>query len=334
VPAVVEDGSCSSDGTGGTASGPATAAVENGAVVDRRRTTYVISITPFDADAHVDEAALRAHLERMADANLGVYVGGSGSGEGYALTAAETRRVLEIAAATLGGRVPVRAMGVEPRNAAEMVALVRNAQAAGVDAAQIYSLDLGHGRVPRPDEQEAYFRDVLDAVTFACVISTHQSVGYFLDPELIGRLLGDYPHVIGVHCTHPDLGYLIRVLDVVGDRAEVHVGGPMHALAALALGAHGYLVSEANLVPRVCGALTTAWTDNDLAAAAAAYATIMRLFAVVQANGGVSGIKAALAVLGLPGGRPRRPRLEVPETWAKAIVDAVDRLGVRATEGW
>ena len=77
--------------------------------------------------------------------------------------------------------------------------------AAGVDAAQIYSLDLGHGRMPRADEQEAYFRDVLDATTFPSVISIHQSVGYFVDPELIGRLLDDHPHVIGVNCTHPDL---------------------------------------------------------------------------------------------------------------------------------
>jgi 4-hydroxy-tetrahydrodipicolinate synthase len=303
-------------------------------VVDRRRSTYVISITPFAADGQVDEPALRAHLERMAVADLGVYVGGSGSGEGYALTAAETRRVLEIASDALGGRVPVRAMGVEPRTAAEMVALVRAAKDTGVDAAQIYSLDLGHGRMPRADEQEAYLRDVLDATTFACVLSTHQSVGYALDPELIGGLLHDYPHIIGVNCTHPDLGYLIRVLDVVGDRAEVHVGGPMQALAALALGANGYLVSEANLAPRTCAALTAAWSNEDLPTAARAYATIMRLFGVVQNNGGVSGIKGALDALGLPGGSPRRPRLAVPETWTKAILDAVDVLDIRAVEGW
>jgi 4-hydroxy-tetrahydrodipicolinate synthase len=307
---------------------------ENVAVVDGRRSTYVISITPFGADGEVDEPALRAHLERMAAANLGVYVGGSGSGEGYALTTAETRRVLEVAANTIEGRVPVRAMGVEPRTAAEMVTLVRAAQDAGVDAAQIYSLDLGHGRMPRPDEQAAYFRDVLDATTFACVLSTHQSVGYALDPALIGRLLHEYPHIIGVNSTHPDLGYLIRVLDAVGDRAEVHVGGPMQALAALALGANGYLVSEANLAPRTCAALTAAWSDDDLSAAADAYATIMRLFGVVQRHGGVSGIKAALGALGLPGGPPRRPRLDVPDAWTDAILAAVDTLGIRAIEGW
>ena len=146
-----------------------------------------------------------------------------------------------------------------------MIALVRAAQSAGVDAAQIYSLDLGHGRMPRADEQDAYLRDVLDATAFPSVISIHQSVGYFLDPELIGRLLDDYPHVIGVNCTHPDLTYLARLIDIVGDRAELDVGGPMHALSALALGADGYLVSEANLAPRLCAGVTSAWARSDLA---------------------------------------------------------------------
>ena len=225
-------------------------------------------------------------------------------------------------------------MGVEPRNASDMIALVRAAQSAGVDAAQIYSLDLGHGRMPRADEQDAYLRDVLDATAFPSVISIHQSVGYFFDPELIGRLLDDYPHIIGVNCTHPDLTYLARLIDIVGDRAELDVGGPMHALSALALGADGYLVSEANLAPRLCAGVTSAWARSDLAAASNAYRTVMQLFTVVQAHGGVSGIKAALTALGLPGGRPRRPRLAVPDAWTKAILGAVDTLGIPVIEGW
>jgi 4-hydroxy-tetrahydrodipicolinate synthase len=307
---------------------------KNRRVAQTRVRTFVISITTFDDDGMLDEPALRAHLRRMAAAGLGVYVGGSGSGEGYALTANETARLLEIAAQELHGRVPVRAMGVEPRNAPEMIAVVRAARAAGVDAAQIYSLDLGHGRMPRADEQDAYLRDVLDATAFPSVISIHQSVGYFLDPELVGHLLDDYPHVIGVNCTHPDLGYLVRLMEIIDGRAELYVGGPMHALSALALGANGYLVSEANLAPRLCAAVTDAWARGDLAAAGNASRTVMELFTVVQAHGGVSGIKAALTTLGLPGGRPRRPRLEVPEAWTKAILGAVDALGVPAIEGW
>ena len=50
-----------------------------------------------------------------------------------------------------------------------------------------------------------------------------------------------FDHVVGVNCSHADLAYLTAIVDAVGDRVEVHVGGPLQALAALALGANGFL---------------------------------------------------------------------------------------------
>src|SRR5918999_31463 len=107
----------------------------------REASTFVVSLTPFTADEALDEDTLRVHLRRLRATGIGVYLGGSGSGEGYTLTADERQRVLEIGVEELGGRVPVRAMGVEPRSAHEMVELGGVAAAAGVDALQVYSLD-------------------------------------------------------------------------------------------------------------------------------------------------------------------------------------------------
>ena len=101
---------------------------------DGRHSTFVISLTPFAEDGALDEAALRAHLGRLRASGIGVYLAGSGSGEGYTLTRDERRRVLEIGADELAGRVPVRAMGVEPRTATEVIELAEDAVAAGLDA--------------------------------------------------------------------------------------------------------------------------------------------------------------------------------------------------------
>ena len=99
----------------------------------------------------------------MADAGVGVYLGGGGSGEGFTLDDDEARRVLEIGVDQIGGRVPVRAMGIEPRTAQQMIDYIGVAAEAGVDAAQIYSLDPGHGHRPTPAEIEAYLRAVLES---------------------------------------------------------------------------------------------------------------------------------------------------------------------------
>jgi 4-hydroxy-tetrahydrodipicolinate synthase len=294
---------------------------------------YVVSLTPFTADGDVDEDGLRGHLRRLRAAGIGVYLGGSGSGEGYTLRPDELRRVLEIGVEELGGHVPVRAMGVEPRTAAEMIELGSVAAGAGADALQVYSLDQGHGNQPRPDELRRYLTDVLDAVRLPVVLSTHQAAGYFLPVELIGELLDRYDAILGVNVTTPDLTYLVATLEAVAGRAEVHVGGPMHALSSLALGGQGYLSSEANLAPRLCATVVDAYCRGDLAASHAAYARVMRLHTETRRLGGISATKAALALLGLPGGPPRPPRLPVPEATLDELAAMLDACDVRGAEG-
>jgi len=296
-------------------------------------TTFVISLTPFTEGGALDEAALRAHLRRLRGAGIGVYLAGSGSGEGYTLARDERRRVLEVGAEELAGAVPVRAMGVEPRTANEVVELAEDAVGAGVEATQVYSLDLGHGYLPTADEQRTYLRTVLDRAPGDLVVSTHQSVGYHYEPALLDEVLGEYPRVVGVNVTHRDLVYVAEVVDAVDGRVDVHVGGPMHALGATALGATGYLSSEGNLAPRLCVAVLEHVDAGDRDGAARRHGQVMEIHEATQALGGIVGTKAALRLLGAPGGWPRPPRLPVAPERAQALVDVLVRLGVADDEG-
>jgi 4-hydroxy-tetrahydrodipicolinate synthase len=299
----------------------------------RPRSTFVVSLTPFSQTGELDEPGLRGHLRRLGEAGIGVYLAGSGSGEGYTLDRDERRRVFEVGVAELTGRVPLRAMGVEPRTAAEVVVLAEDAVAAGLDATQVYSLDLGHGYVPTGDEMTTYLRTVLDDAPGDLVLSTHHSVGYHYPPERIDELISTYPRVIGVNVTHPELTYVAEVLDAIDGRADVHVGGPVHALGALALGAQGYLSSEGNLAPRLCVSLIDRFVAGDRDAAAAAHAQILEVFEATQALGGIVGAKGALRLLGAPGGWPRPPRLPVSAERARSLVDVLERLGLDRSEG-
>jgi 4-hydroxy-tetrahydrodipicolinate synthase len=296
--------------------------------------TYVISLTPFTQADELDVEGFRRHLRRMREAGVGVYVGGGGSGEGYTLSVDEVDTVLHVAAEELKGHVPVRAMGVEPRSAKEMLRLARRVEAAGLDAMQLYSLDTGHGRMPRPDELETYFCDILDGTTVPSVLSTHQSVGYYVPIDVITRLVERYDHLIGLNVTNQDVTYLVRIVEAVGDRVEIHVGGAMQGLTALALGAQGFLTSEANLAPRLCQSVIDRWVAGDLAGAADAFALVLRLYTGLAAVGGVSGTKAALDLLGLPGGPPRKPRLPALPEWRDRIARLLDELDIRRVEGF
>jgi 4-hydroxy-tetrahydrodipicolinate synthase len=268
----------------------------------------------------------------MADAGLGVYAGGSSPGEQYALDSEEVERLLRAAVAECRGRVPVRAMGVEPRHAREMLEFAALAARCGVDALQIYSLDVGHGSQPASAELEHYFRSVLENIDLPCVLSSHFLGGYVLPEALIDSLLRDYRHVIGLNVSTNDLAYLCRVIERVAGRAEVHVGGPLHALSALGLGGQGFLSAEANIAPRLARAVIDAWDRSDLPAATAAYARLMGLYVtrpVAPEGASVRWIKTALELLALPGGGLRGPNLPLAPDARERIAQRLEQLGIR-----
>jgi dihydrodipicolinate synthase/N-acetylneuraminate lyase len=299
-------------------------------MTERQASAYVCTITPFDEDGALDEAALRLLLGRIGDAGLGVYLGSASPGEGHALTPEETERLYVVARETLGdGGRRVRAMGAEPRSADELWRTVRIAEAVGLDAMQLYSVDLGHSNRPTDTELERYFRTLLERMRIPAVVSSHHFGGYVVPIDVIGRLLDDYPHLIGFNVTSPDIAYVARVIEVVDGRADVHVGGAMQTLSALALGGQGFLCSEGILVPRLVASVVDhhragRWADRD-----AAYATLIRLFASnTWAGGSLRWTKTAMRILGLPGWHARPPYLPLPEDAHGPIAAALAALGI------
>jgi 4-hydroxy-tetrahydrodipicolinate synthase len=259
-----------------------------------------------------------------------VYVAGGGSGEAYTLSKSETKRVLEIGAEELKGRVPVRGMGKEPRTAKEMIEFAKMVEAAGLDGMQLYSLDAGHGSMPARPVLERYLTDVLEATSVPTIISTHMSVGYYIPVDLLAELCDRYPHIIGINVTNPDIRYLISLLDLVGSRVETHVGGPMQGLTALAIGATGYLSSEANIAPKLAMSVINHWKARDLEKTADTFDRLLRLFHAGMLYGGA---KTANRILGVAGGYPRRPRLAATEESELAFAKVLDELDIRKIEG-
>ncbi|HUP74644.1 MAG TPA: dihydrodipicolinate synthase family protein [Acidimicrobiales bacterium] len=279
---------------------------------------FVISQTAFDREGEIDWSMFRAHLRRLRESGIGVYAGGGGSGEGHTLLPHEVQELLAVAAKELVGKVPARAMGVEPRTARQMIEFCRLVKASGLDAMQIYSLDMGHLGQPGPGELDLYFSEVLDAIDLPSIISTHYSVGYMIPVDLLCSLCERYDSVIGINCSiGQDFTYLVRLLAELPPHVEVHVGGPMHTLSALAMGATGYLTSEANLAPKLAQSLVELYAKGDYAGAEEAYSKVVRIFSMAMA--GLGGGKAMQNALGLPGGFPRRPRVDrsTPESIAR-----------------
>ena len=287
---------------------------------------FVVSLTPFKSDGELDEDAVRGHFRRLASAGIGVYVGGTGTGEGASLSLNETHRLYEIAREELKGNVPVRAMGVEPRTAGEMIELARLAVDTNLDAMQIYSI-AAPGATPA--ELEDYFDDVLSVVKIPAVISIHHAVGYTIPLDLVKRLVARFDYVVGVNCTRADF----RLLDLVGSEVAVHVADVTQILNNLVFGGHGFLTNDANLVPRLCVSIIDYFEAGDFRRANEAFGTLIRVHDENAKFPAFKGAKAALNLLGLPGGYPRMPRHPLSAEEITEIGEVLRRLDIPSLEG-
>lgn len=82
----------------------------------------------------------------------------------------------------------------------------------------------------------------------------------------------------------------------------------MQALSTLALGGHGFLCSEGNLVPQLCGEVQRAIRSGDSDAADGSYRRLIEVFSLnIWPGGTVRFLKAAMRILGMPGCHTRPP---------------------------
>ncbi|NKQ56123.1 dihydrodipicolinate synthase family protein [Amycolatopsis sp. K13G38] len=293
-----------------------------------------MSITPFTPDGNVDENALRAHLRRLIDAHVGVYLASPGSGEGHALTVTETRRVYEIGVEECRGKVPVCANPRESRDVDSMLEIAGIAVAAGVDAVQIYQIDGGHGFTPTTPELYAYFRDVIRETDHPVIIGCNPVAGYLASVDLLERLCREFPRIVAVNVFETPLGYVAECRDRLPDHVRLFCGQTT-AVQAWLLGATGMLSAAANVVPHTTAALGRCFAAGDLKAASLAATRLQRFYsAFVHTMAGAAWEKLALKILGLPGGNGviRRPYLFPDEQAEARMRTQLAELGVPAWE--
>ena len=258
----------------------------------KKLSAVVVCLTPFDNEGRLDEAAFRRQLGRLCDAGVCVYMAGSGSGEAYSLTKDERNRVMAIAVEELKGKVPVRAMGCEPHVVDDMVEFIQAAERAKVDAAQIFSLDIGHAAKPTFAELERYYSTVIESTSLPVYISSHKAAGYFVPIDLIEKLVKRYPTIAGVAYSGTDTGYIASLIARVGDRVEVHSAGPGNALTVLGLGGNGFMGGEGNFCPQLFASVIAAWEQKDYERLHTDFGKLIEFTAISSKYGGGSAMRA------------------------------------------
>ncbi len=291
-------------------------------------TVWTATICPFTRSGDLDEDGYRRHLRRLAKAGVNVLIASEGTGEAQTLDWPELRRCLEIGKEELTGKVPGWGMGRKVHRASEMVAFVHLVQDLGLDGVHIHALEMAQGNVPSEREQEAYLTEVFESVHIPAILSLHASAGYRYPIKLIRQLAERYPNLVGCLVVTSDLHYQRDLFDALGSRLQF-ICAYGNLLPALASGfGSGFCGQEGNLAPELCQSFVEYWQAHRYDDALAAYDKILQMGKIVHSYGFAVGIKAALNLLGLPGGYPRRPRLPLPDEAVREIAESLEKLNI------
>jgi 4-hydroxy-tetrahydrodipicolinate synthase len=271
------------------------------------------SATTFAADGSLDEDAMRAFLQRFVDAELTIYLGSGGSGEGCALTLDELRRVYEIGVEVGQGKVTVGSNQPDQHTARDSIFHAKLAMAAGVDVVQLYGPASWHGYASSEREYAGYFDRCLDAIDHRVAISPNPTVGFAAKPKLIADICNRHPQITTVNLTGiVGDGYFIALREALERDVAIN-GETAGAFSILQMGG-GINVVGANFIPHTYRRFADLFTAGDYAAMGEVYTQIRRVTAYCDQWVKASSPrvhKMVMRAFGLPGaaGGVREPHM-------------------------
>ena len=284
-------------------------------------------ITPFDDGGRIDEAAMRANIDRMFAAGAtGVLVGGC-TGEFWSLSFAERCELFRLGADAAAGRGTVLA-GTGAVTPAETLELTKHAAESGCDGALIlppYFIHLND------DEILDHFIDVDAASPLPIVLyNIPGNAINAITPELAVRLAA-LEHVVAIKESSGDWNNFYGTLLAVRNDIRVFCGpSSIFGVPALAAGADGFIDCFPNVWLPGGIDLYHAAADGRSDEANALQQQGRQLTDLFTSEGRslYPATKAAMTALGFEAGDPRPPLQPLRGNAHDGLLEGLARLGI------
>ncbi len=286
--------------------------------------SLVALITPMRADGSIDEKAFAAFVDwQIKEGTQGVVPVGT-TGESPTLSHDEHRRVVEIAIEVASGRVPVIA-GAGSNSTEEAIALTRHAKEAGADAALIVT---PYYNKPTQEGMFLHYTAIADAVDLPIIIYNIPPRSVVdMSVETMARL-SKHPNIIGVKDATANLTRPLHTRRACGDDFCQLSGEDHTALSYNAAGGHGCISVTANVAPRLCGEMQTAWAEGRLNDAMTIQNRLVPLHDALFSETSPGPVKYAASLMGKTSERCRLPLAPLMEPTRARVKAAMTEVGL------
>jgi 4-hydroxy-tetrahydrodipicolinate synthase len=261
-------------------------------------------VTPFRDDGTLDLDGAAELATALVDAgNDGLVLNGT-TGESPTTSDEEKERLLRAVVEAVGDRAAVLG-GVGTNATAHTTELARQAEKAGAHGLLVVT---PYYSKPPQEGLVRHFTAVADATDLPVMIyDIPGRTGVPVHTESLVRL-AEHPRIVAVKDAKDDLGAASEVLA----RTELayYCGTDMLNLPLLSVGAAGFVSVVGHVVGRELAELVDAFAAGDNARALAIHQRLLPVYLGMFRTQGVILTKAALNLLGLPGGSVRAPLVE------------------------
>jgi 4-hydroxy-tetrahydrodipicolinate synthase len=280
--------------------------------------------TPFDADDHIDYAALERLIDFHVDEGSDALVIAGTTGESATLEKSEHVELIGTAVEIVAGRLPVIA-GTGSNSTAQTITL---SQAVGKFEIDAYLMVAPYYNKPMQEGIYQHFASIADAVDRPIMLyNVPGRTVTDIFPETVARL-AEHPNIFGIKEATGDIRRLRDIEKLVADDFMLYSGDDFTALEFIENGGHGVVTVCGNVAPRLMADMCRAALAGDNHKAKALDDKLQPLNKALFVESNPIPLKWALAEMGLISPGIRLPLTPYGEEHHEQMRQAMINAGI------
>ena len=291
------------------------------------RGNFPAAVTPFTKGGEIDEAKFSENIELLISEGVhGIVVSGA-NGESWAMDGDEKLRLLKLAKDADSGKVPV-ILGTGGIVTPKVTSLSAKAKEEGADGVML--MPPYYAKVNRR-EVVAHFKAISDGSKIPILLYNSPKATCVDITADFCRELAEIEYVVAIKQSCDDFVELEATINAVEDRMLVFSGkSASRGMASVLLGCVGLVSSnDPHIMGREGISLFELAAKGDIEGAKRVQKRTLALdLALSKIGTGPATMKAAMNMVGRPGGYPRPPLLELNEEEKDKVRAILDTLGI------